>query len=272
VWRELGVAGVLPLVLSASVVVATAWVGRQRARQVAATPLPAFLAAYLGVYAFLQPFLAFTPMNRRFVTVALCLAIPWLVAVCSRASRALFHAALGSLLVVNLGLLAAVVEPHAGHLLVARPPFVLDTAGRPGQVAAMRAVGVPTWLLHPPPRLRDVEVHLRDLDRRLRETSPAIPIVSNAPSLFPDRVVARSDSPISDWLVRGRCEARQPLLLVVVDWDQWGGAGASPPLAARARQPQRLVEAIHRKCPALVAARTKNAWIFEVEPRTGSSR
>lgn len=272
VWRELGLLGALPLVLSASVVVGAAWVGRQRSRQVAATPLPAFLAAYLGVYAFLQPFLAFTPMNRRFVTVALCLAIPWLVVTCSRAPRTLFHTALGSLLVVNLGLLGAIVERHAARIVVAHPPFVVDMAGRPGEVAAMRTAGVPRWLLHPPPRLRDLDVHLWDLDRRLRHSSPSIPIVSNAPSLFPARAVARSDFPIADWLARGRCETRQPLLLVLVAWDRWRDSGGSPPPLDASTRPQKLVDAIHAKCPALFAERTRNAWIFELGPPAGSSR
>lgn len=43
------------------------------------SPVLVFLAIYIGLYTFLQPFMAFAPMDERDMTSLLCLAQPWLL-------------------------------------------------------------------------------------------------------------------------------------------------------------------------------------------------
>lgn len=288
-WREFGFAAAIPATATGLLVAWAVWSGTRsthplvRGRRGApteaagagrgpgrtepvATPLPWLLGTYLIVYAFLQPFMAFTPMNRRFFTVALCLGLPWLVFLCSRAPKARFHTALSSVLIVNFGFLGLMLlrNDTLGTLITSRKPFINDTAGQPAQVAGWTLGGVPTWLLHPPGRLQDLDEHLPDLAEILRRHDEPVAVISNAPELFPDNPVARSETAVEDWLRWGVCSTERATIVAVIEWDRWSRHEPSLTHLQHSALPDDLNQRIGQKCGHLTPVRTDHALIWSL--------
>jgi hypothetical protein len=137
-------------------------------------------------------------------------------------------------------------------------------AGRSPRWAMERLLGgTPTWLIHRPPRQRDLETHLPELAARL---GPDDTIVSNATDLFADRPLALDYEAFTHWLDRGVCASRHPLRLVVVDWNVWRPGEPVPPVRedlGRSRVPAgELVARATAKCPDLSVEPLGRAWLL----------
>lgn len=234
------------------------WIGSP-----ARSPLLALLVVYLAVFTVFKPFFLSYPMNERFMSVNLALIQPFLMAI-------LFHAGPGShgwrpgLFAISNSLLLAIVLWMAWG----RPgaPYVPlpDPAGYPQESYALLLRGVPSWLIHNPPRTLDRQRYLPEVEAYLSDASDEPVIVSNAPELFTEYAIATGTDPLEQWLAEGRCTVTHSVFLVVVDWDRWAVGLRDIGWDVHGRLPQELSTAITAKCPNLQAIDLPRSTIYRL--------
>ena len=100
-------------------------------------------------------------------------------------------------------------------------PTLYDLANHPAAVWEQLNRGTPSWLLHRPPRLRDLANHHQEVLNLVDSFDSEVAIVSNAPDLFTHRTITSGDAPISDWLSTGTCAPLNDVSIIVFDWDIW---------------------------------------------------
>ncbi|HEX2254614.1 MAG TPA: hypothetical protein VHQ65_15200, partial [Thermoanaerobaculia bacterium] len=123
--------------------------------------------------------------------------------------------------------------------------------------------GAPAWLVHRPPRTGDLRRHLPRVAALLARQEPRAAVVSNAPDLFPGHPLLPAGDAVELWLERGTCRPRDPVAVVVVDWDRWQrGVPEEAVLDRPARDPAALRQRVAARCPGTAPVMTPRAAVW----------
>jgi hypothetical protein len=187
------------------------------------TPILPIIAAYLGLYVFVQPFFSFLPLDERDVTTLLCVLQPWLLTVTARLFGSYALPVLASYVGGNLLLvLVPVALVGIPEVVSLRPPAVADLSDD-ASIWTYRRQGMPEWLLVEPFRTTTAARYHEDLLALLRQEGDDVVIVSNnRRSLFyTDTMQSLPVLPVrfTDWLISGSCQSSNNILVVLFDWD-----------------------------------------------------
>lgn len=274
IWREFGWVGVSMLLILVAMGVYLFW--RYRPQELwqieipSHTPIPIYLVMYFALFTVFQPFLLFFPMTERFMSVALCLMIPWLLSMFVRVPPRWAYTYLSGYITLNLTLLILLSFANGlPNWIIINPPRFGDLANRPTEVNESLTNGVPSWFLHRPPRLKDLPLYHQDVNDFLQIFGPEVAIVSNAPDLFTHRTVVPDDWPVSYWLDDGSCVSRNDVLIIIIDWDRWADGKLADWLEGpSARQLARQVE---QKCPTVSKTTFSHSIIYHL-PKQQAAR
>lgn len=296
-WRHFGPLAVLLLVVPGLLLVFSLRrlrpMMKASASLMARSPLPAMLAAYVGLYLFVQPLLRFRPLDNRDVTTALVLAYPLLFAVAvslwrgrspgvqappgpgtrkGNSSRQTWRRWRQALRRMGEGqgevFFGAALAGHAlfatvlmVNLMMQAPgtsPPMTDLADQHLLARQRLLAGHPEWSVSRPPRLGDRRLHHPGLHRILSSLPLGTAVVSNAPDLFPDQVTLATDAAVEAWLAEGRCRGTTPLLVVILDWDVWRANGSW----VTHTDPVLLRHAVEERCPSIEVRPTRHAAVY----------
>lgn len=226
--------------------------GLPPSRRLRSMSLPlVLLGGYMAFFLVASQVLYIRAWSERYMAVALVLLQPVLLALWSRVPRGrvrFFFSLFLGLQVLFLLLLSG-VPGRSPAWWSCWPPGFRDLGGQPTAIWSELERGVPRWLVHRPPRVRDLERHHPALAGTLASLDPRPVIVSNAPGLFPYHVVVPSEGAIEEWLEAGGCARSgpdRPVAVVVMDWDRWAES-----YSGVGRSPGQLVAAVEERCPKL---------------------
>lgn len=207
------------------------------------TPLALFLLCYIALYTVLQPFFEFDPMTLRFMTVVLCLLLPWLFALMERVPQHWAYPWLTAYVLVNT-------------LLTSGPIPIEDNIPRAGELAQHHPALL-AWLQSlPAAEGNGGENGANGAD---------VVVVTNEPLLFAPypRITAEDmRTPcyqarvhaIAPWLKEGQCTSRYPAAVVIFDWDY------------TAEQADSLQERVEARCPDLSKQQFPHSIAYPLSP------
>jgi hypothetical protein len=230
------------------------------------TPIPIFLATYFTLFIFIQPLIFINPMDARYMAVALCLLHPWLLSMLVRVPARWSYSFLTAFVTLNVSLLILLSSKNASNWITLNPPRYHDFADRPAEVWQLLNSGVPTWLLHRPPRLKDLPNHHPDIAEYLQGFDSDVSIISNAPDLFVDRRLTVANKPVSYWLDKGTCAPRSDVVIIVIDWDRWAEGFVVDTWEPTEKLPAQLEAEIEQKCPHLSKIIFKRGVAYHLTP------
>jgi tetratricopeptide (TPR) repeat protein len=201
--------------------------GRQQLATAPRSPILICLAIYLGLYIFLQPFMAFWPMDQRDSTTMLALAMPWLFAATVPVFQRYAVPIVATFTAVNVALVLVPISLYAiPNVVTLVPPRVQSMAERHEEREVLLQRGVPSWLLTHIRRTRNIDQHHPDLQALIHEFEDVVVLSPLHPMFY--RTTLPTTSPThfmrtggyGIWKGGETCTSQSVTMLVVLfEWD-----------------------------------------------------